>query len=73
MSPNDADGMANSVDLGQIAPLGAVWSESGLFAQEYLSENFRIIKVTGAESPKVPKFWAVPLKFWEKPNIYLYT
>ena len=24
MSPNDADGMANSVDPDQIAPLGAV-------------------------------------------------
>ena len=31
MSPNDADGMANS--------LGAVWSGSALFAQAYLSEN----------------------------------
>ena len=47
MSPNDADGMANSVDpdqtapLGpdQTAPLGAVWSGSALFAQTYLSEN----------------------------------
>ena len=39
MSPNDADGMANSVDPDQTAPLGAVWSGSGLFAQAYLSEN----------------------------------
>ena len=52
MSPNDADGMANSVDPNQIdldlvnsvdpdqtAPLGAVWSGSALFAQAYLSEN----------------------------------
>ena len=39
MSPNDADGMANSVDPDQAAPLGAVWSGSALFAQEYLSEN----------------------------------
>ena len=31
-SPNDADGMANSVDP-------AVWSGSALFAQAYLSEN----------------------------------
>ena len=37
MSPNDADGMANSVDPDQTAPLGAVWSGSALFA--YLSEN----------------------------------
>ena len=39
MSPNDADGMANSVDPVQTAPLGAVWSGSALFAQAYLSEN----------------------------------
>ena len=43
MSPNDADGMANSVDRDQTAPLGAVWSGSALFAQAYLSE--RIITV----------------------------
>ena len=39
MSPNDADGMANSVDPDQTAPLRAVWSGSALFAQAYLSEN----------------------------------
>ena len=39
MSPNDADGMANSVDPDQTAPLGAVWSGSALFAKAYLSEN----------------------------------
>ena len=39
MSPNDADGMANSVDPDQTAHLGAVWSGSALFAQAYLSEN----------------------------------
>ena len=38
MSPNDADGMANSVDPDQTA-LGALWSGSALFAQTYLSEN----------------------------------
>ena len=38
MCPNDADGMANSVDPDQTA-LGAVWSGSALFAQAYLSEN----------------------------------
>ena len=37
VSPNDADGMANSVDPDQTA--GAVWSGSALFAQVYLSEN----------------------------------
>ena len=39
MSPNDADGMANSGDPDQTAPLGAVWSGSALFVQAYLSEN----------------------------------
>ena len=38
-SANDADGMANSVDPDQIAPLRAIWSGSTLFAQAYLSEN----------------------------------
>ena len=33
MSPNNADGMANSVDPDQTAPLVAVWSGSALFAQ----------------------------------------
>ena len=32
MNPNDADGMANSVDPDLTAPLGAVWSGSALFA-----------------------------------------
>ena len=45
MSPNDADGMANSVDPDQSAPLGAVWSGSALFAQAYLSETKMIITV----------------------------
>ena len=35
MSPNDADGMANSVDPDQTAPR----SEFALFAQACLSEN----------------------------------
>ena len=39
MSPNDAVGMANSVDPDQPAPLGEVWSGSALFVQVYLSEN----------------------------------
>ena len=42
MSPNDADGMANSVDPDQSAPLGAVCSGSALFVQAYLSENFTL-------------------------------
>ena len=39
MSPKSAEGMANSVDPDQTAPLGAVWSGSSLFAQTYLSED----------------------------------
>ena len=39
MSPKDEDGMANSIDPDQTAPVGAVWSGSALFAQVYLSEN----------------------------------
>ena len=39
MCPKGADGMANSVDPDQTAPLGAVWSGSTLFAQNCLSEN----------------------------------
>ena len=42
MSPNDADGMANSVDPDQTAPLGAVWSGSALFAQACLSDHYGI-------------------------------
>ena len=34
-----AGGIANGVDPDQTAPLGAVWSGSGLFAQTYLSKN----------------------------------
>ena len=39
MSANNADGMTNSVDPDQTAPLEAVWSGSALFAQAYLSEK----------------------------------
>ena len=39
MHPQDADGIANNVDPDQMAPLGAVWSGSVLFAQTYPSEN----------------------------------
>ena len=33
MQTKDAEGIANSVDPDQTAPLGAVWSGSALFAQ----------------------------------------
>ena len=46
MSPNDADGMANSVDPDQTAPLGTVWSGSALFAQAYPSENLGSLRYT---------------------------
>ena len=39
MHPEDAEGIAHSVDHDQTAPLGAVWSGSALFAQTCLSEN----------------------------------
>ena len=35
----NANGIANTEDPGQTVPLGAVWSGSALFAQNYLSEN----------------------------------
>ena len=44
MSPNDAEGIANSVDPDQTAPLRAVWFGSALFAQAYLSENLGSIR-----------------------------
>ena len=44
MGPNNAAGMANSVDPDQTAPRGAVWSGSALFAQEYLSENLESLR-----------------------------
>ena len=39
MRPNDAEGMANSVDPDQTVPQGAVRTGSALFAEAYLSEN----------------------------------
>ena len=53
MSPNDADGIANSVDHDQTAPLEQsdmfsirlpVWSGSALFSQTYLSENLGTLR-----------------------------
>ena len=51
MSPNDADGMANSVDPDQTAPLGAVWSGSALFAQAHLSENLGSLRYDLNKAP----------------------
>ena len=39
MHPEDAAGIANSIEPDQTAPVGAVRSGSALFAQAYLSEN----------------------------------
>ena len=43
MYPKDADGMANSVDPDQTAPLGAVWSGSTLFALTSLSQYLELL------------------------------
>ena len=39
MSLLDVDGIANSEDPDQNAPLGAVWFWSALFAQTYMSKD----------------------------------
>ena len=39
MHPNDAEGIANSVDPDQTAPLRAVWSGFALFAYACPFEN----------------------------------
>ena len=44
---HDANGIANSEDLDQTAPPGAVRSGSVLFVQTFLSENLRVITVVG--------------------------
>ena len=47
MRLKDADGLANSVDPDQTAPLealGAVWSGSTLLAQTILSENLGTLR-----------------------------
>ena len=63
MSLNDAEGIANSVDPDQTAPLGAVWSGSALFAQAYLSENIGSLWYNF----NMPLYkLASVLKFWKK-------
>ena len=39
MPPKDAEGIANSVDADQTAPVGVAWCGSALFAQACLSKN----------------------------------
>ena len=61
MSPNNADGMANSVDPDQT---GGVWSGSALFAQAYLSKNLGSLRYQWFISTKPkPRNWVV--LFWE--------
>ena len=45
MHPKDAEGITNSADPDQTAPLGAVWSGSALFAQTFLSKNLGTLQV----------------------------
>ena len=40
----DSNGIANSENPDQTAPLGAVWSGSALFAKTYLSENLGLLR-----------------------------
>ena len=47
MHPKDAEGIANSVDPDQTAPLGAVWSGSALLVQNCLSENLGTLRYKG--------------------------
>ena len=46
----DANGIANSEDPDQTAPLGAVWSGSALFAQTYLSKNLGSLRYRVSEN-----------------------
>ena len=63
MGPKDTDGMANSVDPDQTAPLGAVWSRSTLFAQTCLSENLGSLLYLLQDSQSITVF---PIKSWRK-------
>ena len=67
MSPKDADGMANSVDPDQTAPVGAVWSGSTLFAQTCLSENLGKLRYNDDETVTLYK------SAWKAKMIYMYS
>ena len=54
MCPKDADGMANSVDPDQTAPLGAVWSGSSLFAHNQFVWKLRNITVISTTILSLP-------------------
>ena len=69
MSPNDADGMANSVDPDQTAPLGAVWSGSALFAQAYLSENLGSLQYIPNPVRYFIQFFRIVCTYWLKAEI----
>ena len=71
MSPNNADGMANSVDPDQTAPVAN--SGSSLFAQAYLSENLGSLRYFQTPS-LLQSGWTHQRKFhveclWEKNQI----
>ena len=66
MSPNDAEGVANSVDPDQTAPLGAVWSGSELFAQTCLSENLGSLRY--CSELIILSFWQTGLSKQCKPR-----
>ena len=44
MYPQDADWLANSVNLDQTASSEAIWSWSALFAETYLSQYIEFIR-----------------------------
>ena len=44
MHPEDADGMANSVDPDQNASSEAVWSWCALFVETYLSQYIEFVR-----------------------------
>ena len=55
----DGNGIANSEDPDQTAPLGAAWSGSALFAQTCLSENLGSLRYSII-------FQAAPMAEWVK-------
>ena len=78
MSPNSADGMANSVDPDQTAPL--IWvctvcpgiSGSALFAQAYLSENLGSLRYLHTRGVQLDlNFQAYHKELWSKGSCFV--
>ena len=65
----DANGIANSEDLDQTAPLGAVWSGSALFAQMYV-RKLRIITVLLLVSIFRNRHFETRLSPWRSRSVY---